>query len=273
MSKKSDLKSSYKKARQSYLAKLRYYEKQGYDVSSEALKPRIPKKITEGSIRRIQKLENKLKEFIHEQKVKTGFFTRLRRRIQAAAAIRKAAQPSKNPSKKKEYKKSPVTDKVTNIPKVKGKAIQPPNLSDAVLRTFESEIAIANNYIAKSNVYQQAVNDAANDIHDTINNAIDSILNKYMPDLTRHDVRVEIAQKLAENFEAYMSNLEQFLYAFVSDGQGSLNHTDQGIKQKQALLQAISDADISLEDKKRIAELQNELVDGEEFKGGEYYDY
>lgn len=265
-------KSEYMKARRNYLRMIKRYEKQGYDISEKYRKPVIPKRPTTSSITNLQRLEVKVKAQIHEQRVDTGYYVRRREQQAIQAKIRKAAQ-AKPKSNKKQYKKSPISIP-TKVPKVKSKQTQPPNLSDAVLRSFESEMTIAKNYVAKSKPFQDAVNEAGHDAQWAFDNKIDEILNKYIPDLTRHDVRVEVAQKLSENFENYMSNIESYLYEFISDGQGHLDHTMAGLASMQELVKAISGAELSIEEKKQLEELANSLADGDIMEGvDEEYDY
>lgn len=265
------IKQEYMNARRNYLRMVNRYIKQGYEVD-EKFKPVIPKKPTQASIRNLKKLESRLKQSIHEQRVETGYYTRQREQRAIQSKIKKAAQ-TKSKSNKNQYKKSPIKIP-TKVPKIKTKQTQPPNLSDAVLRSFESEMAIAKNYVAKSKPFQEAVNEAGQDAQWAFDKKIDEILNKYIPDLTRHDVRVEVAKKLMENFENYMSNIESYLYEFISDGQGHLDHTMAGLAAMQELIKAISGAELSIEEKKQLEELANSLTDGDIMEGvDEEYDY
>lgn len=265
------LKNEYMNARRNYLRMVNRYIKQGYEVD-EKFKPVIPKRPTQASIRNLKKLESRLKQSIHEQRVETGYYTRQREQRAIQSKIKKAAQ-SKPKKTTKVYKKAPHPIE-TKIPKVKGKTTQPPNVSDAVLRTFESEMTIAKNYVAKSKPFQDAVNEAGREAQWEFENVINDILNKYIPDLTKHDVRVEVAQKLSENFENYMKDMEVYLYEFISDGQGGLDHTSAGLGALGELIKAISGAELTIEEKQKLQELANKATEGDVAEGvGEYYDY
>ena len=55
MSRQSELNAAYRSARSNYLSNLRSMESRGYEFDRN-MRPDIPKRITEGSIRRIQNL-------------------------------------------------------------------------------------------------------------------------------------------------------------------------------------------------------------------------
>lgn len=265
------IKQEYMNARRNYLRMVNRYIKQGYEID-QRFKPIIPKKPTQASIRNLKNLEKRLKEKVHEERVETGYYTRQREQRAIQSKIKKAAQTKPKVSTKV-YKKPPHPIE-TKVPKVKGKSTQPPNVSDAVLRTFESEMTIAKNYVAKSKPFQDAVNEAGRDAQYEFEKVINDILNKYIPDLTKHDVRVEVAQKLSENFENYIKDMETYLYEFISDGQGGLDHTSAGIGALGELIRAISGAELTIEEKQKLQELANEVTEGDVTEGiGEYYDY
>lgn len=273
-SKKKVTHDAYMKARRNYLQMVNRYIKQGYEIDTKKFKPIIPKKTTEASMRRLESLTKKLKETVHEQRVETGYYVRLREQKARTLRIKKSAakQTQTKPQKQKTYK-TPVKIP-TQIPKVKGRQSTPPNLSDAVLRTFESEIQTARSYLAKSKAYQEAVNNAGNQANDDFANNIEDIFNKYMPDITRHEVRVEVANNLFKRFDTYMTDIEAYLYEFISDGQGHLDHTEQGKMMYQELLKNAFNVELSDEDKEMLEELINDNVEGFSAAGiGEDYDY
>lgn len=265
--------TEYMKARRNYLRILNRYQKQGYDISDKQFRPTIPKRPTTASLRNLQTLEERLKRRVHEERVETGYYTRQREQRAIQSNIRKAAQRKPKTTGKYITPKTPKGVKSrTHIPHVKGKQSQPPNVSDAVLRSFESEMAIAKNYVSKSAPFQRAVNEAGLEAQQAFDNKIDEILNKYLPDLTRHDVRVEVSKKLSENFANYISNIESYLYEFVSDGQGHLDHTQTGIDLMRELIDKISEAELSIEEQQELQEMANALTEGTQMEG-ENYDY
>ena len=296
-------KSEYMDARNKYLRMIKRYEKQGYDMS-KFTKPAIPKRPTKGSISNLLNLEKKVKQSIHEQRVETGYYTRMR---ETQNALRKATPDErtfykslgrkekgiygevlraayqkvepKSPKKAGTAGKKPKTTKQvapskdkakakikvkTSIPKVvKDKTTQPPNLSDAVLRAFESEMTIAQNYVSRSAPYQSAVNKAGHDAFNDFVYKINEIVSKHMPDITNNDVRIAVSKKLNENFGTYIGYIESYLFEFVSDGGGGLNHTQTGLDALKALLNIVSDSELTLEEKKTFTELENAMTDGE----------
>lgn len=263
------VKQRYLKERLNYIKRLSYYRLKGYKVP---VKPGITKKPTQGSIRQIQRLNEKLNELIREQKVATGYFTKKReeQRAKTGYYLRQQAKKSKK-AKKRLLRVNPratsTLPKDKRTPKVldNGKHVKSVvTFTDAVLRTFETEMHTAQTYISTNGTrkYQAAVREAGHNSEKYFNDEINKILAKYLPDITKKEVRQEVAKKLAEGYTQHMDELESYLYMFISDGQGNLVHDDIGIACMQSLIRTVASAEMSIEDKKRLEELKDTIQCG-----------
>lgn len=272
------IKSEYKSLRKNLLSRINYASRQ-YGINKSDFIPSIPKKITAGSINRLKLLDKKLSEKVHEVKVDTGYYIKQRRNL-----YEKRRQ--KNISDTSQYLQD--LRKLTEKAKKKGDNVPtpaknpdfktPPNLTDITLKAFESEMETAKNFISekdqKIKTYENTIREAGRFASNALQNKINELTNKYIPDLTKDDVRKAVSKKFNEKYTDLMTKLDSFLYEFISDGQGHLEHTAIGISQFEELLNTVSDTKISVDDMKELNKLADDNVTGNVVKGiGEEYDY
>lgn len=258
-------KSEYARQRDNYLRSIRRYRarlaKEGITFDFSKYIPKIPSSLDK-TTKQVEKEFNKLRE---DLAIAVG----TKRRQQEALAKKKqkaTANQSKNAlaqgQKSKDIKKAR-QEKVQAVNKPTPTA---PTLSDAVLSTFEKEFTFAENFKSsksmRNNKYEQAVNLAGAEANDRLSIEINRIYRKYMPDISNPQVRVAVSQKLEGDFQTLWDAMEQFLYEFVSDGQGGLDHTSAGISGFIHFMETVSGTTIDVEDKKRLAELANATVTG-----------
>ena len=206
----SNIRQLYMDIRSKYLRQIRDYEKQGWRID-EKFRVKIPKRVKAGSIRKIEKLKSQLKESIHEQKVETGYFTRLRRQRKKQTANRLKGKTTR-------------TFLPPTVPKV----------SDAILRQVESEITIAGSFIARSKPYQEAVRETADELSKatvTSNGfgTYEYFVNQLKENLSTYDSRVKLSEIIEQNWNEHFQRLENYLYDFQSDGAGALIHETQAL--------------------------------------------
>ena len=96
-----------------------------------------------------------------------------------------------------------------------------------------------------------------------------------MPDLTREDVRNEVSKRMLDSkgLTYFEDAMETYLYDFISDGQGNLDHTTAGVRALTEIIQFISGTNISIEDKKKIEESLNNSIEGNAYNDTEDLDY
>ena len=270
------IKSEYKRLRENYLRRLRRFLKEGYDL--EGFKPQIPKTITQGSINRIAKLNQKLSEAVKSQ----GYYNKQREKRQLRQALTNK-QVLKNIEQKQEARKFKQPERY--IPTNKARDVQDsigtdttkvPNLNDVILNEFEQQISNAKTYIGnpKKAKYQQAVNKAGQEAENLLNQKIDSLINRYRSDIENADdvVRDAIAKKLENEAFNLHNQVDQFLFEFISDGAGSLEHTSLGIEALQNFLSKV-DVNITVGDKKEIAQMADASVTGDAINISDVYDF
>lgn len=238
----SSLKTLYREARKKYLRNVREYEREGFQIL-EKFKPTIPKKITQGSIRRLEKLQEELRGNIHEQKYKVGYYEKKRQERE---------RKYQNRAKGKYPKKfTPPTG---------------PKVSDAILRQVESEIAIASSFIARSKPYEEAVREAANELTKATPtrygfNTYEFYLEMLNDEMSIYESRVKLAKIIGENWNEHFQKLEDYLYDFQSDGGGELIHTDRALQMFRQIMDAIGQ-EITDEQFNQIMEEMNDSNDG-----------
>lgn len=271
-------KSEYARQRDNYLRSIRRYRarlaKEGvtnFDFSSYI--PSIPKnldKTTEEVEKEFNSLRRQLTFAVGtkraiKKKREESRLNQLKNGINSKFTIEGKQQKLTPESKKR---KKDFENKINKVISSKSK-ITPtaPKLSDAILNTFEGMFAEAKTYISskpsKYNAYQEAVRKAGYEVDTRKTLEIGKILSKYTPDLTKDDVRVAVSKNLEENFNDLWSKMEQYLYEFVSDNQGNLDHTSASIDGYLEFFERITGTTIDIEDKKRIEELKNASIVGE----------
>lgn len=266
------LTSAYQKARNNYLASVRYYKKvakqEGFDIDFskyEAESVKQPQKVTEGSLRRLHSLKEKLKKEVHSEKVKTGWFTR-QREFKSMNAIMRAKAKVKpvDDSKKKSSKKyKPNIVNQTSVPNYVKAPSAPPKLSDITLRTFEQTARNFQTFVAKSKPYEDAVRNAASDASDSFSSKLSELITKYLNMLNDKEVRGKVSDNLLENYAEYMDNLERYCFEFWYDEMShTFSHTDVALRGFNHLLQAGFDFTLSPEEIKELTDLANQSLDG-----------
>lgn len=167
-------------------------------------------------------------------------------------------------SKGLENKVSAQAEKSVNA-KIQAQVIMP-SVSGVALDGIKSIITDAKNYInqkaSKKPKLQEAIKRAGADAEQMLELEINKMLNKYIPPLKNDEVRNTISKNFEKNYYNLVTGLEAYLYEFVSDGQGSLDHTAYGISAIKELIKAVTDSSVDLNDMKRLAELSNNATQG-----------
>lgn len=261
---KSELAKRYERARRNYLKSVRYYETQailqGYKIDftkyqKEEVKK--PKRITEGSIRRLEKLTKKLKGEVHEQKVETGYYSRMRK-LRAKAK----SQPQSKSKKSTPKKLANLTEKPSYVQK----PATPPKMSDVTLRVFEKTANAFKSFSARSKPYEKAVRDAAYEASDEFKEKLDSLITKYMNMLKKSEVRNRVSENLSNNYSEFMDNLQSFLFEFWYED-GEFKHTDIAVRGFNHLIEAGFGFTLTQDELNELNELANKGTDGTVFKG------
>jgi len=258
-------KSEYARQRDNYLRSIRRYRarlsKEGVSFDFSKYIPKIPSTLDK-TPKQVEKEFNKLRD---DLAIAVGSKRRQQKALAKKQNKAKKYQPKNalaQGQKSKDIKKAR-QDKV--------KAIQTPTptapkLSDAVLTTFEREFTFAENFKSsksmRNNKYEQAVNLAGSEANDRLSLEINRIYRKYMPDITEPQTRVAVSERLEGNFSQLWDAMEQFLYEFISDGQGGLDHTTAGISGFIHFMETVSGTQIDIADKKKLNELANATVTG-----------
>lgn len=159
--------------------------------------------------------------------------------------------------------------------KKKQAAIQPkqaPTLSSAFndkLEELKSLFTMAETQKYSKNgawKLERKTNEAGSFANRKLATVMDKLYLKYKPKgLTEDEIKLQVADKIAENYDRYYSGLEAFLFEFISDGQGSLEHTSMGIQAFQDFIDIIANVKIDVSDRKQMAEAANDDVMGDIF--------
>lgn len=261
--------AEYAKAYASYKRKLQYYKGLGYSIDFSRFEKQKVKRPTKGSIRQLETLEKRLKEAVHDYRRETGYYTRRREQANIKRQITlQKKQYQKNKHQYKQNKKNKKKGKIVQLPPDKKPKM--PSVSDVVLENIQAIIVEAKGLIRtrRNNKYESKIIEAGYTAEADIEKVLNYLYSKYMPDLTREEIRTEVSKRMLETngYTYYEDAINTYLYDFVSDGQGNLDHTTVGVRALMEIIQVISGTTISTEDKKKVEEVLNSSVNGNAYK-------